>query len=557
MLVVLSLTHVATAQSGGTCTPGVAAAVLDANNVQATVYNTGSLFYGAQGNSGYEIPRGSGVTSIYAANFWVGGLVDGELRMVAGTYAQGGADFEFFPGPVPPTGAASTDCAPHDRIWHVSDDDILRYEQTGALTADLRDWPVDLGAPVVDGDGVAGNYNLAGGDRPEVWGDQTAWWIMNDTAGPHWYTLTPPIQLEVRVQAFAAACVPELGTSGLDAQVQEAVQNATFYRYQLTYYGDAPLDDAYVGLWMDPDLGYRNDDYIGSDSSLSLGFVYNADVFDESNTLQAQYGYNDKPPALGAIILQGLNNHTGSDLGMQYFISPGRPAELGAVDVVHSARTVYNLMQGLWLGFYPLTYGGNGAGDDLGLGPTKHMFSGHPPAFWSEENIDGHGSRSEPGDRRFLMSSGPITWQPGEKQEIVLAIAWAQTNDRLGSVRRLKQHAAVLRGYYDSLARYDLATCSTETTTPVVEVPDGYAFTVYPNPATDAATLRVHLPISERVTLRVYDVLGREIQTLMAGQTMTAQIIAMPLDIKSWAAGVYVVRLEAGPYVASRRLVVR
>ena len=42
-------------------------------------------------------------------------------------------------------------------------EDVARYNTTGEATPDLAEWPAHLGAPVVDGDGVAGNYDLARG----------------------------------------------------------------------------------------------------------------------------------------------------------------------------------------------------------------------------------------------------------------------------------------------------------------------------------------------------------------------------------------------------------
>lgn len=147
------------------------------------------------------------------------------------------------------------------------------------------------------------------------------------------------------------------------------------------------------------------------------------------------------------------------------------------------------------------------------------------------------------------------TCTPGETQEVVVALAWAQTGDRLGSVRRLKQHAAALHGFYDAIARHDLTPCPTETTSPVAEVPGGYAFDLFPNPASEDVTVRYRLPAPERVTLRVYDLLGREVQTILRDVEQPAQQHVMKLQ-RALAAGMYIVRLEAGPYVASRLLVV-
>ena len=47
-----------------------------------------------------------------------------------------------------------------------------------------------------------------------------------------------------------------------------------------------------LAQWSNPDLGNAADDYVGCDTLLSLGFVYNGDNNDET-------GYGTPPPAAG------------------------------------------------------------------------------------------------------------------------------------------------------------------------------------------------------------------------------------------------------------------
>lgn len=428
------------------CSVGEAFADLDVNNVRARLYNTGNLFYGSAGTAGtdYEIPRGSGLSPIFAHGIWVGGQADGELRMAAATYAQGNADYEFFPGPINDDGTVPSpnDCSPFDRIWKVSLEDVEAFERGEDPTTDLLEWPFELGAGVIDGDGNPDNYNLQGGDRPEILGDQTLFWVMNDAGGSHQTTLTAPIGLEVRATAFAFATA-------------DALNNTTFYKYEMIYKpaDGRTLQDVYFGLWSDPDLGQPSDDYVGSDTTLGLGFVYNGDNFDEGST-----GYQGRPPAVGYDFFQGplvdsdgdgvLNEELDERLKMTRFVYynnvngavNGNPAD---------ADDFYGYLRGLWTDGSRMTYGGDGEGDDLGEGPTNFMFTGEPPNFWSEDNTDRVGSRNVPADRRFLMSTGPFTMQPGDRQELVFGIVFSQTANRIGSVRKLKADDILAQGAFD------------------------------------------------------------------------------------------------------------
>lgn len=426
-----------------TCKSGTKSAFLDINNVRAPVFTTGSLFYPAVGGVAYEIPKGSHLNSNYATNVWVGGKVNGQLRTAAATYAQGTETFEFYPGPLGPNGAALADCTPYDRIWKINRSDLVTLNTGGAPTTDILEWPWNLGAPVTDGDGNPNNYNLAGGDRPQMLGDQMLWWVMNDKSGPHNTTLSAPIGLQMSVTAFAFS-------------TGDALNNTTFYKYRLTYKpedGVTPLSDAYIGVWADVDLGYASDDFVGVDTSLGLGFTYNGDAVDDD------YGPGVLP-AIGIDFFQGPL----VDAPGETWIDPDgtkhvNKKRLGATRFIYYNNTngvpngnpdtkedFYNYLSGYWIDGLPVTEGGNGR---TGTVPTRWMYPGNPPGYWSEDNIDGNGTANQPEDRRLLISSGPFELKAGETQDIVFGMVWAQAANRFGALAQLKADDILAQGAFD------------------------------------------------------------------------------------------------------------
>ena len=72
----------------------------------------------------------------------------------------------------------------------------------------------------------------------------------------------------------------------------------------------------------------------------------------------------------------------------------------------------------------------------------------------------------------------------------------------------------------------------------------------YPNPFTEQTTIGYHLPERQSVRLRLYDMLGRFVQTLEDG-TKTAGRYEVVLRGYHLTSGTYFYRLEAGPYVAT------
>ena len=91
---------------------------------------------------------------------------------------------------------------------------------------------------------------------------------------------------------------------------------------------------------------------------------------------------------------------------------------------------------------------------------------------------------------------------------------------------------------------------------PGFEVPDGIVLEQnYPNPFNPATSIQFTLPDAQRVTVQVFDVLGRPVATLVDDQTMSAGAHTVRFDAGSLASGVYLYRLQAGDsFVQSRRM---
>ena len=485
----------------GSCQQGTAEKDLDVNNVLARMFNTGSLFFGNStvAGDGYLVPKASGNSPIFASGIWIGGEVDGDFRVAGSTYDR----FEFWPGPLNDDGTLPNpmDCGQFDRIYKVSRADILAFEGGQPAASDLAAWPAELGAPVIaapdngfddDGDGLtdegtdgidndddgfiderdeqeravpevrqaAGRpiYDLAGGDRPEIVGDQALWWVMNDVGNTHDKNLTPPIGIEVRVLAWSFARA-------------DALNEVTFYRYTVIKKSPGTLENTFFTIFSDPDLGDAFDDYVGVDTTLSLGFVYNGDEED------AVYGV---PPAMGYDFFQGPivdadgDGEVDDTLGVtrfSYFTNFSGPTSdpIGGEDY-------FNYMQGLWRDGTPMTEGGDGYQTD---GPvTLFAFPGDPVTGqpWSEVDEE-----NAPDDRRFLVTTGPFELSQGDSQDIVYGVVFAQGSDRFDSITQLRLADEIAQTAYD--IDFELASappapprCSPGSSNPQLQPGSGNCF---------------------------------------------------------------------------------
>ncbi|MEI6946409.1 T9SS type A sorting domain-containing protein [Paraflavisolibacter sp. H34] len=84
--------------------------------------------------------------------------------------------------------------------------------------------------------------------------------------------------------------------------------------------------------------------------------------------------------------------------------------------------------------------------------------------------------------------------------------------------------------------------------------------THYPNPVAATATIRYELPFEGRLSLRVYDGLGREVATLANATTARAGLHTAAFDASSLEKGVYFYRLSlqapAGKWTQTNKLIV-
>ena len=463
------------------CSPAQAASELLVNNVRTIIYSGSDMWWDlfGGGNSYYFVPavqdRSKGISSNFAGNVWFGGVdVGGQLKIAAQTYRQGGVD--FWTGPLTTGDASITSdvCQQYDKIFKITRSEVDAFVLSGgAITSNIKNWPgngdISLNqdqqlAPYFDKNGDA-NYSPDDGDYPyydvynsgekdnlgvckaRVFGDETLWWVYNDAGNNHVATGGKTIGMEIRAQAFAFKTTDE-------------ITNMTFYNYQLINRSSFALYDTYMTVWTDADLGYYGDDYIGCDVQRGLGYIYNADAFDQS--IAGTNGYGNYIPALGCDFFQGPINTTngidddhdngliipgqltgidepGEQMGMTkflYFNNSFAGIPLQTTDPA-TATQYYQYMTGYWRDGTPFTCGGSGYGGSTATSfvyPADTYTSG-PCGIspWTEGAAAG-------GDRRFMQSSGPFELQPGAVNYITVGLPWARTTstDPKASIPLLK-----------------------------------------------------------------------------------------------------------------------
>lgn len=85
--------------------------------------------------------------------------------------------------------------------------------------------------------------------------------------------------------------------------------------------------------------------------------------------------------------------------------------------------------------------------------------------------------------------------------------------------------------------------------------PQYYLSQNYPNPFNPLTNIRYSIPIDSRVTLKVYDTLGKEVATLV-NEHKTAGNYTIRFSAGGLASGVYFYRIESGEFSAIKKLMI-
>ena len=76
----------------------------------------------------------------------------------------------------------------------------------------------------------------------------------------------------------------------------------------------------------------------------------------------------------------------------------------------------------------------------------------------------------------------------------------------------------------------------------------------YPNPFNSKTLIRYNLPEASEVTISIYDILGRKVETLVQGE-QPAGYYQVVWDGKNQSSGMYFYRIQAGEYAETRKMV--
>ncbi|GBD86590.1 hypothetical protein BMS3Abin03_00511 [bacterium BMS3Abin03] len=551
------------------------AEALDINNIYLPFEKNGiiaNVIIPPNGSGG----QFAGHVFLFSAGFFLSGYTNGNL------WANGVAPSTIVQDYLPGTYQTGSN-DPNAIIYVVNSTD-------SAFGTSWHMWTnaVDLGADFYDGngDGVYNPVDLNNNgvwdpneDMPDLLGDRTLWCVYYDGVPAiqrRWNTVNPQgIEIKQTVFAYAMA--------------NGSLSNTIFIRYRIRNTGllSPKLDSVYFATWADPDIGQYDDDVTGSDVLLQAGYSYNHNSDGE---------YGNQPPTFLADQIGGptvyipgetfIDNNgngeydegidtpidtaqvmRGQNLGIRTFPGAKNMSISSFVEYLNgdpalndpsNKEEARNYMLGLnRIGevIDPCTFnhGVVLGGVDCSTVDPFFWFSGDPVT-----NVGWISTDQE--DVRQMLTTGPFTLKENEEKEIFVAYIVGQGSTPLGAIPVARQWSHDDQIYYDNNFDITVSDVSSDNTSVVDEF---QLFQNYPNPFNPSTKIKFTIPQfpllggdgrGGLISLKVYDVLGNEVATLIDEQK-PAGTYEVVFNAGSLSSGIYFYTLQYNNSILSKKMI--
>jgi hypothetical protein len=440
-----------------------------------------------------------------------------------------------------------------------------------AFGASWQKWrdAVELGAGFYDGDGD-GVYNpvdLNGNgqwdpneDKPLIMGSKTFWSVYSDGVKSHlrMFSDINPKGIEIRQTTFAYG------------NANNCADNVFFVKYNIKNTSSNNWDSCYFSTFSDVDLGSGNTaELVGTDINNKSVYAYRTASNEPTcfiTNLQAPAQYI---PGVSFIDNNGNGNYdpgvdTPLDTAYNYNGINGIQSIAGAVNIndfntmffMGAAPNLGDPSTSTQLRQYQLTrlnngqiidpcnfqYGTVNGGARCDTINSRYIFSGNPVANYGWLQADDY-------DSRQLMNVGPFKLKAQESNDLIFAYVLGRGDTWQMSFLTAQDNTRLIREVFNN----NFTNFFTNVNSGKPVLMDYSLGQNYPNPFNPGTTISYRLPKNDLVTIKVYDILGREVKTLV-NEIKPAGSYQIYFDASTLSSGVYIYRITTGEYSVSKKM---
>ncbi len=441
---------------------------------------------------------------------WLSGYHQDTLITAASSW-----NLEYSQGPII-NGAAAMIAAPEDsttyRIYHIDN-------TSGPGDPDYDQWPVQWGAPHAD-DG-----------SPTVIGQQTTFMIYNDAhpspdllGGPP--SPANPIEIHETVWDYGNA---------------DSLSNVIFYRYHIYNRSSDDWQNFILGLWTDIDLDPFLPNLGGYNEMGKYMFMYSP-----VNNLEGL-----KPRACAYVLLQGpmvpSPGNTARFFGNTISGAKNLPPTAGWC--IHDDSDTFGNLGSFPANAEEQRYIMEGRMPDgspiinpLSGDTTTFTYNGNPVTNEGWNWLTGGG-----GGAGFLTSTGPFDFMAGDSNEVVFALVAVADTTFESALTHLETQVLWLRSWWED--HWNVSVMEN------MPLPRQYTlYQNYPNPFNPTTTIRYELPHRSKVQVIIYDMLGKEVTTLVSGIQEAGNQYAV-WEAAGLPSGVYFYQLSTADFVQTKKMI--
>jgi len=438
----------------------------DINKIKTAIQNNGVFARNPEtGNSGLYF---NNVPLIYVSGFWMAAKVDSEIRASAADYFTDLAGSAFDDSGNPFGKEDST-----FRVYKISRGD------NAMNNPDYAEWPIEIGAPQTKS------------GMPLIIGDQTLWCSFTDAYPENRsYNPCPPLNAEVH-----------LTVCGLDT-----LENVVFFHWQFWNHGLKPWHDAYLGCFIDPDIGYTNNNLVGSDSTLSFAYTFEHTNWQQYDTTFAVCFAMLASPIIASFGDTAITfNGPKPDYKNANVLSPLAYKHWPFEWVMPSHGESYAK---IWI--YRRLSGRDNDGqamiDSTTGNPTYWGLSGDPinQTGWIDE---------EPQDRFMMISTGPFDLEPNESNSMTIAVIAVTDSNYFGTIPKLKERSAEVHTFFRKEMKKLTGIQADYSSSN--KISSFQLYQNYPNPFNHSTQIKFHMKKSAKARLIIYNVQGQFIKVLL------------------------------------------
>ncbi|MDP4116570.1 MAG: T9SS type A sorting domain-containing protein, partial [Bacteroidota bacterium] len=428
---------------------------------------------------------------------------------------------------------------------------------------------VELGAAYYDGnnDGIYNPVDLNGNgiwdpneDKPLIMGDKTFWCVYNDgvKSSQRIYSDMAPKGVEIRQTTFAYN------------NANNCADNAFFIKYNIKNTSDNNWDSCYFSNFSDVDLGdspkaelvgtniglksvyaYREESVAPTCFVTSLqspvqyipgvtftdingNGIYDAGIDTPLDTAYNYNGINGVQSIVGAVNINDFNT----------LLFMGADPDLGDPSTSTELRyfQLSKLNRGQNINPCDFQRGTVNGGADCNTIDPRYIFSGDPVSNYGWLQVHNY-------DSRQLLNIGPFSLKAHESNNLIFAYVLGSGNTWQMSLLTAQDNTRLIRKVFNNnFTNFYTGVSSNNITVKNYKLEQNF-----PNPFNPVTTINYQLPKSGEVTIRVYDILGNEVKTLV-NENKQAGSYSVNFNASKLSSGVYIYRLTSSGICISQKM---